>query len=137
MSKYYYGEALNNSKGEYSTLEEAERDAVKHSKSVSPTPVFVWYDNKQTVAIIIDGIAFDRRSKKANLAITDLIIERYPEPVRYGMSTGKIPVGVKITHIPTGICSIVDMHRSQVQNRAEALQILERELYKKGFLSVV
>jgi peptide chain release factor 2 len=53
----------------------------------------------------------------------DLKVECYPNVVK-GMKVG-IPVGVKITHVPTGLSTICEEHRSQHKNRDEALRQLE------------
>jgi len=53
----------------------------------------------------------------------DLKVECYPNIVK-GMKAG-IPVGVKITHVPTGLYTICEEHRSQHKNRDEALRQLE------------
>lgn len=46
--------------------------------------------------------------------------EAYPPPA-IGMSTGRIGVGIKATHKPSGKFVTVDRHRSQHENKAEAI----------------
>lgn len=41
-----------------------------------------------------------------------------------GMKTGRIPTGVKITHLPTGAVAICTSHRQQHRNRDQAMQEL-------------
>jgi protein subunit release factor A len=56
----------------------------------------------------------------------DLKTEPFPKMVEGGMNTGQIPVGVKITHIPTGLYAICNSERSMHRNRDIALEKLER-----------
>lgn len=58
----------------------------------------------------------------------DIIIENWPHIPSGGMQTGKIPKGIKITHIETGITVTCDQHRSQHKNKEECLVMLEEEL---------
>lgn len=58
----------------------------------------------------------------------DLYLENYPPRAKGGQHVGSIPVGIKITHIPTGISVVYDEERSQYKNKARALEILEKKL---------
>ena len=44
------------------------------------------------------------------------------------MQTGKIPNGIKITHIKTGITVTCENHRSQHRNKQSALEALSKRL---------
>jgi protein subunit release factor A len=57
---------------------------------------------------------------------TDLKTESFPKQPEGGMQIGKMPVGVKITHIPTGLAVICNSERSMHLNRDIALAKLER-----------
>ena len=59
----------------------------------------------------------------------DLQIEPWPEPPAHGMITGTPPVGVKVTHLPTGAVATCDSERSQHLNRTAALAELEVRLW--------
>lgn len=59
---------------------------------------------------------------------SDLKISGYPKAPKGGMQTGKIQLGVEIVHIPTGITVVCEKHRSQLENREEALKMLKDAL---------
>lgn len=42
-----------------------------------------------------------------------------------GQQVGVIPKGVMITHIPTGMISFCNHHRSQMKNRDAAIRMIE------------
>lgn len=51
---------------------------------------------------------------------------RFLKPVeRRGQSAGVVPVGVLVTHIPTGLFAFCDVHRSQMKNRNTAMAMIE------------
>lgn len=60
----------------------------------------------------------------------DVIISVHPEPVRHGMTTGKIPNGIKILHKATGLVAVCDKYRHQHLNKKEALSELAKALNK-------
>lgn len=60
------------------------------------------------------------------LLAEDLEVSVYPEPPSGGMQTGRIPVGVKISHKPTGITTTCVENRQQFVNRQLALAELEK-----------
>lgn len=62
----------------------------------------------------------------------EIIIEPYPKP-KDGMSTGRLPAGVKITHRSTGLCVVANRERDMYSNRKVALEKLEQLV--KDFLS--
>lgn len=60
----------------------------------------------------------------------DLRVSAYPPTPKTGMRTGKIPNGIRIEHIPSGIVAVCEKHRHQHLNRAEALADLEQKFVK-------
>jgi protein subunit release factor A len=64
--------------------------------------------------------------------LSDLKTESFPLDDTVGMGTHAIGSGVKITHKPTGLWSICDIHRSQYLNRNEALANLEDMVEEHG-----
>lgn len=54
----------------------------------------------------------------------EIKIEPFPKPIG-GMSTGKIPVGVRITHIKSGLAAMSTTERTMLENREIALKKLE------------
>lgn len=55
----------------------------------------------------------------------DVVISVFPDNShKHGMLTGKIPVGIKVIHIPTGIVVTCETERSQHKNRELALNKL-------------
>ena len=57
----------------------------------------------------------------------DVKIEAWPQK-EGGMQTGQLAAGVKVLHLPTGLCTICTEHRHQHKNRAEALCELENKV---------
>lgn len=57
----------------------------------------------------------------------DLRVEIYPPRVKGGQYVS-FPVGIKLTHIPTGIIVIYNEEKSQHKNKERALEILEEKL---------
>lgn len=60
--------------------------------------------------------------------LTDLKIETNPSPKRHGQSAGVIPVGVTVTHIPSGLTASCVSLRSQMKNRDVAMAMIEAGL---------
>jgi protein subunit release factor A len=58
----------------------------------------------------------------------DLRVEACPPTPTGGMLTGTIPVGIKVTHIPTGITYAFCEHRSQFLNRQECFRLIEERI---------
>lgn len=61
----------------------------------------------------------------------DIEVSAYPPAIETGMQTGRIPKGVMIKHLQTGIVVVCDKHRHQHMNRSEALAELQSLLQAK------
>ena len=68
--------------------------------------------------------------------MSDYKVECYPPLPTGGMQTGRIPSGVKVTHLPTGKFAICTEHRLQYLNRDAALKLLIAELAQLNILSI-
>lgn len=62
----------------------------------------------------------------------DLHIESWPKEPEGGMQTGKIPAGVKVTHLPTGIVYSFCEYRQQHRNKDECIRQIEERLNWQG-----
>jgi len=55
----------------------------------------------------------------------NLKIETVSHTPKGGQHCGAMPLGVKVTHIPTGLTASCECERSQMRNRNVALAMLE------------
>jgi Protein chain release factor A len=58
----------------------------------------------------------------------ELKIEMWPPSPETGMSTGRLPAGVKITHLPTGESVVCTHYRHPHKNKSAALKQLRQKL---------
>lgn len=67
------------------------------------------------------------------MKLEDLKIEVEPRIPKGGQTVGIISTGVKVTHIPTGICAFCEVERSQMKNKNIALAMVEYGLAEIGW----
>lgn len=59
------------------------------------------------------------------LSHDDLEITNWPPQPQGGMLAGAMPLGVRVSHRPTGCAVECSYHRSQYKNREAAIAVLE------------
>jgi len=100
------------------------------SEGAQQTEVHPWtQEQKERLIEAVRGMAKTEQTE-AQASVTDAIgrfvsrdirIDVYPPPPEGGMQTGKMHVGIKVTHKPTGITITCEHERSQHKNRDAAL----------------
>ena len=66
--------------------------------------------------------------------IEDFLIETYPPRNAGGQHVGKLEVGMKVTHLPSGLVAICNTERSQLRNRDVAIAMIEAGLEKINWI---
>ena len=61
---------------------------------------------------------------------SELKIEAMNPTLKGGQHCGSIPVGVKVTHVPTGLTASSDIARSQLRNRNIAMGMIKWGLFE-------
>ena len=84
---------------------------------------------RHTSFVLVD-ILPEVKDVKINIDAKDLRIDTYRSSGPGGQNVNKLETAVRITHIPTAVVAAVQSERSQAQNKAKAMVLLESRLVK-------
>jgi peptide chain release factor 2 len=86
---------------------------------------------RQTSFSMVEVIPKFDKEGEINIPPEDIKIEYSKSSGPGGQNVNKRETAVRLVHIPTGIAVHVESERSQADNRARAMEMLEAKIYKK------
>lgn len=85
---------------------------------------------RHTSFALVEVIPETKEAESIKLEDKDLKIDTYRAGGHGGQNVNKLETAVRVTHLPTNISVACQNERSQSQNKAQALKILQAKLYK-------